>query len=179
MDNTYGSTFFGFDTFRPFLANINADPTAVGISVVDARLAGLVAPTDTSPTGFFSFNELNRSGTPVPVSLNDVRYVYNGPGAASLFGNPFGTVPRNYGVGPALNQLNLGFFKTTKVTERFKIQFRAELFNVLNHPNPGYGVAGEDSLPDTFVEDAGLFFARKDEMTLSSRRVQFALRIIF
>lgn len=179
MDNTYASSFFGFDTFRPFLANPNADPTTVGISVIDARLAGLVAPTATSATGYFSFNELNRSGTPVPVSLNDVRYVYNGPGAASLFGNPFGTVPRNYGVGPALNQLNLGFFKTTRVTERFKIQFRAELFNVLNHPNPGYGVAGEDSLPDTFVEDAGITFARKDEMTLSSRRVQFGLRIIF
>ena len=56
------------------------------------------------------------------------------------------------------------------------------MFNALNHPNPGYGVAGEDTLPDTFIEDAGIVGSRfndKRDMTLSSRRVQFGVRITF
>src|SRR4030095_10415800 len=136
--------------------------------------------------GMYSLNELNRTGALRTVNLNDVRYVINGPGAGRLFGNPFGNIPRNVERGPALNILNLGIFKNTKIGERVNIQFRAELFNALNHPNPGYGVAGESSLPDTFLEDAGLYgiagtngvgFNDKRGMELSSRRVQFGIRI--
>ncbi|HET6891809.1 MAG TPA: hypothetical protein VFH31_11960, partial [Pyrinomonadaceae bacterium] len=66
--------------------------------------------------------------------------------------------------------------------ENVKVQFRLEMFNALNHPNPGYGVAGEDTLPDTFVESAGVAggnFNDKRDMTLSSRRLQLGIRIIF
>ena len=149
-----------------------------------------------SSTGFYSLNELNRTGNLVAVTPNDVRFIFNGPGAARRFGTPFGNVLRNSERSPALNQLNIGFFKNTNLTEKVKVQFRAELFNALNHPNIGYGVAGGDSLPDTVVEDAGLYgvnsaacpgcagtngvgFNDPRGMNLSSRRVQFGLRIIF
>ena len=36
----------------------------------------------------------------------------------------------------------MSVFKNTKVGEKVTVQFRAEAFNVLNHPNPGYGVNG-------------------------------------
>ena len=116
-----------------------------------------------------------------------VRYIFNGPGAAVLFHTPFGTAGRNVERGPALNQLNLGVFKTTNVTERLKVQFRAEAFNALNHPNSGYGVAFGSTLPDTFIEDAGNGgaagsfngFNDRKAMELSSRRIQFGIRIIF
>jgi hypothetical protein len=122
------------------------------------------------------------------VTANDVRYILNLPGSAKYTGNPFGNIPRNGERGPALNTLNLGIFKNTKIGERVNIQFRAELFNALNHPNPGYGVSGEQDLPDTFLEDAGLYgvggnnrtgFNEKRAMELSSRRVQFGIRITF
>ena len=97
------------------------------------------------------------------------------------------TVLRNSERGPALNQLNIGIFKNTNVRENLKVQFRAELFNALNHPNPGYGVAFVSSLPDTVIEDAGNGgsagsfngFNDRRAMELSSRRVQFGIRIIF
>jgi hypothetical protein len=104
------------------------------------------------------------------------------PGAAKYTGNPFGNVPRNSERGPALNALNIGIFKNTKLRENVRLQIRAELFNALNHPNPGYGVAGESDLPDTFVDDAGVpgsRFNHKEDVTLSSRRVQFGIRLIF
>ncbi len=182
QDFTFTATFFGFDNVRGFTANPKAPRTAVGITDVDASYFGFTGVFTPSATGFYSLNELNSTGNLVPVSASDVRYILNGPGAAQRFGNPFGNIARNSERGPALNQLNLGIFKNTKVGERFRLQFRAELFNALNHPNPGYGVAGQSSLPDTFIDDAGVpgfrFNDRRD-MELSSRRVQFGLRLTF
>src|SRR5205085_3386968 len=126
QDSTFQSGFVGLDALRPFLGNRAAPRGSVGITDVDASFYGFMnfAP---SPTGFYSLNELNRTGTPVPVGRDAVRYIFNGPGAARLFGNPFGNVARNSERGPALNQLNIGFFKNTDVTEQVKVQFRAEL----------------------------------------------------
>jgi len=183
QDQGFGNTFLGFDNLRPFLGNRDADIRLIGITSIDAQLAGLTA--NTSPTGFYSLNEFNTTGNAVPVTPNDVRFIFNGPGAALRFGTPFGNTPRNSVLGPTLNQMNLGVFKTTNITEKVKIQLRAEAFNVLNHPNSGFGVAAESSLPDIFLEDAGIRgtpgtgFADKRETELSSRRVQFGLRIIF
>ena len=182
-DIGFDGAFLGFDTLRPFRGNPNAPRDSVGITSIDGDF---LYGAGTSPTGFWSLNQLNQ-GNLVPVTADQVRFIYNGPGAAKLFGNPFGNVARNSERGPALNQLNIGIFKTTNLTERVKIQFRTELFNALNHPNPGYGVAFSNSLPDQFLEDAGdnkgagSFdgFNDRGAMELSSRRIQFGLRIIF
>ncbi|MCA1630299.1 MAG: TonB-dependent receptor [Acidobacteria bacterium] len=178
QDNGFGNSFFGFDSVRAFSGNPNAPRDTVGIHTIDAELIYGASP---SPTGFYSLNALN-NGIETPVTPADVRFIINLPGAAKFFNNPFGNIGRNSERGKALNQLNLGFFKNTKVFERVTVQFRAELFNALNHPNPGYGVAIESTLPDTFLEDAGALGSRfnvhKDQ-SLSSRRVQLGLRIIF
>jgi hypothetical protein len=170
------------EPLRPFIGNPSAPVTAVGISQVDAAFMFGI-PAD-SLTGFWSYNELNTTGNLVAVNPSAVRFILNGPGAAMIFGTPFGNMPRNYLKGPAINVLNLGAFKNTNITEKVKIQFRAELFNVLNHPSPGYGdgsLAGA-SLPDIFIGDAsfeGSAFADKRDMELNRRVIQFGLRLIF
>lgn len=182
QDFTFTATFFGFDNVRAFAGSRSAPRNTVGISDVDASFFGFTGVFTPSPTGLYSLNELNTTGNLRSVTANDVRYILNGPGAARYTGNPFGNISRNVERGPALNQLNLGIFKNTRLRENVRLQLRAELFNALNHPNPGFGVAGEDTLPDTFIEDAGLpgsGFNDKRDMTLSSRRVQFGLRLIF
>jgi len=158
----------------------------VAITDVDASYYGLTRnqsgariPYVPSSTGYYSLNALNTTRNLVPVSLNDVAYVINGPGAAQRLGNPFGNVARNSQRGALLNQANLGVFKNTKIMERMNIQFRAEFFNVFNHPNAGYGVAGGANLYDNFVDDAGSTFNDRREAELSSRRVQFGLRLTF
>jgi len=47
----------------------------------------------------------------------------------------FGNLGRNSLRGPAFKELNLSIFKNTPLTERVTLQFRAEFFNVFNHPN--------------------------------------------
>jgi hypothetical protein len=164
---------------RPFYGNPDAPRTEVGISQVDASY--YYGTPVRNMSGFYSLNGLNNNEIR-EVSKNDVRYIVNLPYAAVLFGNPFGNVPRNSEKGPRLNQLNLGLFKNTRVNERWSIQFRAEFFNALNHPNPGYGVAGGASLPDRFIDDAGLEGSRFNDfgdMEFGRRVLQLGLRIIF
>ena len=187
QDDAFQSNFVGLDQVRPFSGNPKAPRTAVGITATDAGLIFFGSPIAPSPTGLYSFNALNATGNLVPVTVKDVRFIYNGIGAARQFGTPYGDVGRNTERGPALNQLNIGIFKNTKVRENVRLQLRAELFNALNHPNPGFGVSAGSSLPDTTIEDAGNIpapaafnsFNDKRAMNLSSRRIQFGIRLTF
>jgi hypothetical protein len=187
LDAAFANTFIGLDNLRPFNGNPKADKRLVGITNIDARLMGLLGATaPLSPTGFYLLNDLNRvvGGQRVltPVTIDQVRFIYNGPGAALHFGTPFGTAGRNSVRGKVLNQMNMGVFKTTRISEKIRVQFRAEAFNVLNIPNSGFGVAGGASLPGLLTENAGIIgsaFANNDDVALSSRRVQFGLRILF
>jgi outer membrane receptor protein involved in Fe transport len=169
---------------RPFIGNASVDPRLVGISQIDAAPFFFENGTDdiTDPRGFISFNALNTTGAVVPVTPKDVHFIFNGPGAASIFGTPFGNSSRNSLRGPALNQLNMSVFKNTKIGEKLTFQIRAEAYNVLNHPNPGYGVNGAGYLPDFFVEDAGAAgagFAENKDIEFARRVIQLGVRVIF
>ncbi len=47
----------------------------------------------------------------------------------------FGNLGRNSLRGPAFKELNFSIFKDTHLTEHAILQFRAEFFNIFNHPN--------------------------------------------
>jgi hypothetical protein len=53
------------------------------------------------------------------------------PNPLTLLGN----AGRNSIIGPGLVTWDLSLFKNIRITERFKLQFRSEFFNVLNRPN--------------------------------------------
>jgi hypothetical protein len=63
----------------------------------------------------------------------------------------FGNEGRNNVIGPGLTNLDVSLSRVFKVTEKIAIQFRAESFNVVNHPNldqpaQTFGVAGFGSI---------------------------------
>ncbi len=63
---------------------------------------------------------------------------------------------RNTFRGPRLDNWDFSLVKTTKITERFDIQLRAEFFNILNHPHFANPFSGgslgnvDPSVPSTF-----------------------------
>ena len=61
------------------------------------------------------------------------------PSNAQIVADPslatYGTLPRNFLRGPSYTNFDLAVSKTTAVSERVKIEFRAEFFNVFNHAN--------------------------------------------
>ncbi len=192
-DNFINANVFGLGATyltagdRPFYGSQAAPVGSVGISQADAnRVFGIAcnpAPCSTNFL-FWSMNAINNTGTAVPVTVNDVRFIINGPGAARIFGTPFGNVPRNALRGPRYNQMNFSIFKTTKIRERVSAQFRMEAFNVLNHPNPGIGVArnGSGYLPSNNLTNAGISgseFANFGDIQYAVRVIQLGVRLIF
>lgn len=178
---------------RPFLANPSADRRQVGITAMDLRWLFATAPLPPGagpailPTDLilYSLTAFNATGAVVPVTLNDVKYVFNGPGAARLFGTPFGSSGRGMERGPIFNQLNMGVFKNINVWERVKLQLRAEAFNALNHPQPGIGstlTGGTSHLPSINVNNAGVSgaaFGETANQTYARRVIQVGARISF
>jgi hypothetical protein len=96
-----------------------------------------------------SLNAINTSAAAVPVTNNQVRFIVNGGTAQSVFGTPFGNMPRNIVQDARTNIGNLAVAKNFKIKERASFEFRATCVNVLNHPN--------FASIDPFVEDAGNF----------------------
>lgn len=47
----------------------------------------------------------------------------------------YGDLGRNSLAGPTFKQWDFAISKDTGITERVKVQFRADFFNILNHPN--------------------------------------------
>jgi hypothetical protein len=177
-DTAFAAGFFGgIDNYKPFTGSPNAPRDQVGINQVDAAL--LFGVDVINPLGFYSMNDLNNTGTVRVVTQEQVAVIFNGPGAAQVFGTPYGDVGRNSEIGPKLNNLNLGIFKNIKIKENFRLQFRMEMFNALNHPNPGLGTISGTAVPDIFIDDAGSTYARHDEIELARRGIQFGLRIVF
>jgi hypothetical protein len=92
-----------------------------------------------------------------------------------------GNDPRNAVIGPGLINLNLSITKDTfikKLSETADLQFRAEFFNVANHPNYQFPVANNlTSLNSDGTE--GDSFGLLTKTQSSERQIQFALKLIW
>jgi hypothetical protein len=156
-DSAFIAAFVGTDTARPFLGNPSAPLSSIGAFGSDACFIFGVTGTEPicSPAiakQLISVNAINVNGinaAPVFVNNNQVRFIINGGAAQSVFGTPFGNMPRNIVQNARSNLLNGALYKNFKTTERTSFEFRFSVINILNHPN-------FQSI-DPFVEDAGNF----------------------
>src|SRR5262249_23175097 len=98
-----------------------------------------------------------------------IREQWFNPAAFTNPGNgQWGNVGRNVLTGPGLVSVDFSLFKTFSITERWKLQFRSEFFNVINHPN----FRGLDTTFDS--PSAGELSAAG-----AARQIQFALKLLF
>lgn len=87
----------------------------------------------------------------------------------------FGNLGRNTEHGPSMKSVNLSVVKNTKVAENKSLQFRAEFFNIPNHPN--FAVPDSTRLSATFGRVLRTFGTTIGAGT--PRQIQFALRFNF
>jgi outer membrane receptor protein involved in Fe transport len=123
----------------------------------------------------------NPTCTTPPTVVRDPSSWFNPCAFAQPAAGTFGNAGRNIIIGPRTNILDLALDKTTSLTERFKIQFRSEFFNILNHPNftlPNVQVDGGrsfttiNSTPDVAGSNPRLGDG-------GPRVIQFALKLLF
>ncbi len=131
---------------------------------------------DTEHTGLSS--RLDFIGGP-KVADDSAGLPQTGPYASQFAFAPFGRpgdATRNTFRGPGFVSSDLVASKTTILTEKLKLQLRAEGYNIFNHPN--------FSGPDNLLQD-GSFFGHststvgRADGTTGARQMQFALKLIF
>jgi hypothetical protein len=87
----------------------------------------------------------------------------------------YGDLGRNTLIGPGLVALDLAANKTFRLREGLSLQFRAEVFNSLNHPN--FSIPSQRTVFSSTgaVGSAGLITTTRT----SSRQLQFGLKLTF
>jgi hypothetical protein len=109
----------------------------------------------------------------------------SGPPFAATFPQCFnlrGNAGRNTLIGPGVTSLDFSLFKNNyikKISENFNIQFRAEIFNILNHPNfaPPASPTNTDVFDGTGTLNPAVGLLTRT--TTTSRQIQFAVKVIF
>jgi Carboxypeptidase regulatory-like domain/TonB dependent receptor len=116
--------------------------------------------------------------TGTPLGTPDLYFdpcVFSQP-ALGLYGN----LGRHTIIGPAFNTLDFSLMKSTAIREH-SLQFRAEFFNVLNHPNFSNPSNGNSAAEDIFdargnrIPTAGQIFSTVG----TARQIQFGLKYVF
>ncbi len=181
-----------------------------GWSLQSFILARSAPPVDISDQNFFRFNngalaDIRPDLVPgQPLYLHGSQYpggkafnqaAFTDPPVDPSTGNPLrqGNVGRNALRGFGATQWDFAVHREFPIRESFKLQFRAEMFNVLNHPNfgspsgypsavwgaPGFGVASQ-MLGQSLNNDnlGGGSFSPLYQIG-GPRSIQFALKFIF
>ncbi len=90
--------------------------------------------------------------------------------------------------GPGFHRLDFSIFKDFPIKERFRLQFRTEIFNITNHPNfnaPGFGgngvvaISGSTDYTNTSTTTSFGEIGSTRDAPYDPRQIQFALKFIF
>jgi hypothetical protein len=88
----------------------------------------------------------------------------------------YGNVGRDILTGPGITEFDFSVLKDTLLSERFKLQFRAEFFNITNHTNFGTpNAVVYTSASGTPAPTAGVITST----STTSRQIQFGLKLLF
>jgi Carboxypeptidase regulatory-like domain/TonB-dependent Receptor Plug Domain len=179
----------------PFSATFGTDGDPLGLKSTDPwafpnRLAGPGCQTLTNPGNPNNYIKTQCFAVPSAPDMafwtaNCNKTPYNDSNgnpvavAYPLCFNLRGNAGRNILTGPGLSNLDFSVFKNNsvrRISENFKVQFRAELFNILNRPN--FSVPNSPNNTDIFDSTGGQNGAAGllTSTSTTSRQIQFALK---
>lgn len=169
------------ETGLPFTPLIGGDPLGLGSTSPVAfpdKLGGSGCSSLVNPGNVNNYIRLQCFGLPVapaslPAGVTCIPFS-SAPGTCS---NLLGTGGRNEINGPGIVDLDFSVIKETKIKENLNLEFRAEIFNIINHANFKPPVDNSTLFnPDgTPVGNAGVL----DATSTDAREIQFALKLIF
>jgi hypothetical protein len=156
----------------PDRPNQVGNPLAAG--AVSGNTTSIVSPTGTATT----------CNATAPSSVKKIGQ----PGSGSEWFNPCAFTPQTEGTvgdtarnslyGPHFRHLDLSLFKDFPVTERMKVQFRAEAFNISNTPS-FYMDNNVNSGPGTRLGNGNFGQITSTDPNYVPRQLQFALKFQF
>ena len=156
---------FEASTGVPFTPGIGGD--ALGVQSNDPNIdvpnliAGPGCSSPVNPGNFVSYIKTQCFTVPNPITLR-------------------GNLGRNTLIGPGLMNFDFSLFKNNyikRISDRFNAQFRAEFFNILNHPNFSPPLDNRNIFDSAGgpVANAGLITSTQT----ASRQIQFAVKLIW
>ncbi|MDP9053241.1 MAG: TonB-dependent receptor [Acidobacteriota bacterium] len=179
-----------YDTPHVLRANTVASLPFHGNRLVEGwQISGIVSAYSGLP--FNVYTGYDRAGLGPIVNYSRPNYVYGcdpyaGAKTVNQWFNPncytlqdigtLGNTGRNSLRGPGYFNMDVSLLKDTRITEQFKLQFRAEFFNVLNHEN--------FALPGSFLFSSAGRIGTAGQITQTSgnsnpRQIQFGLKLNF
>ena len=180
IPNQYGLS--DFDARHRFVLSATYDLPFTGHALTRGwQLATIVQAQSGNPVNIVTSNSM-LNGTP-----NSVRPDVSGPihiiGSVDQWFDPsvfvavnrFGNLGRNVVIGPAFHNTDLAIIRNLTVARHYRVQLRADIFDLFNHPNfgppgnivgtPSFGKISRTRLP---TGEAG-----------SSRQIQLAVKVAF
>jgi hypothetical protein len=174
---------FQATTGTPFTVIISPDP--LGINSTDPFDFPNLVPGCNPVQG--GLNYLNVNCFSLPAATPDIAarctpFLGNGNpgGIPGTCANLLGNVHRNSIIGPGLVNFDWSLFKNNyirRISEQFNVQFRVEIFNILNHTNFNPPTAN-----NAIFDGNGnpvQFAGQLTSTATTSRQVQFALKVIW
>lgn len=149
---------------QPFSVSISGDPLGLNSAVpfdFPDRLSGPGCNSLVNPGNTLNYIKLSCFAFPNPV-------------------NRLGNAGRNILIGPGLTNVDSSIFKNNiikRVSDTFNLQFRAEVFNLFNHPNFAPPVDNNTLFDPSGnpIPGAGLL----SRTTTTAREIQFGLKVIW
>jgi hypothetical protein len=150
----------------PVISLYTGNPLQLSIGGKDISLSGqgLDRPSVVAPTQVYSGPANDPS-----YWLNPAAFVCAGSNAAcSVFSGQFGNLGRNAVYGPGTINFDMALTRRFTVGERWKLDLRADFFNVMNHAN--WNSPGTNTTSSTFGEVTSFS---------SPRLIQMAMKLYF
>jgi hypothetical protein len=171
-----------FGRGKQFAGNVNRFvDAAIGgweINTINTSSTGLPINVYYTPSSFASVSDINAEYRGEPFLRPNVSGTLAGQSITNYFAgytftvpslnSPFGDLGRNAFFAPGIENWDLGLTKNFTFTERFRMQFRSEFFNLPNHTNFGP--------PNNILSNSNFGTITTQ---LPSRQIQFGLKLLF
>jgi len=126
-------------------------------------------PSNTGEQGLVRANRVGNGNLPSGQRAPDLWFDINAFTIPDDF--TYGNSGRNVLIGPGQKIFDGSIRKVFSITERQKLEFRTEFFNMLNHPN--------FSQPDNFIDDGPGAAGTITSLAVPQRQIQFGLKYSF